>query len=77
MRHGYVPVAFVHDSVLMEFDEDAWERQSKKAAERMLAGMRRVIPDIAVGVEVVGPQAFWGQEADGVEHWKTKVEIDV
>lgn len=61
----WTPVAFVHDSVLIEVDDDPGLIGAAKEMiqQEMTYGLRAVCPDILVGVDVTPPLTRWGSPA--------------
>jgi DNA polymerase I-like protein with 3'-5' exonuclease and polymerase domains len=58
------PVAFVHDSFLIECAPIATDTATQVLSSCMIAGLSAVCPDITIGVDIVGPMATWGPMTD-------------
>lgn len=66
VRAGYDVVAFVHDEVVVEIDcrsDDNYARDGTGVAQIMLDAMRKVCPDVSVGVELVVSER-WSKSDD-------------
>lgn len=61
--------AVVHDELLVELPADGYERAEAAVTDVMLAEMKRVIPDVRVGVSISGPLRNWGEKAEERVQW--------
>jgi hypothetical protein len=60
----WAPVCTVHDSILIEAREDAYDASAALLKDCMLRAFRETCPDIAGGVDVSGPLLAWGKNTD-------------
>ena len=67
-RGGYRIVNFIHDEVLVEVPENEDLRQHAESIRgHMIAGMREVVPDVAVDVKYAASRR-WYKQAEMVSH---------
>jgi DNA polymerase I-like protein with 3'-5' exonuclease and polymerase domains len=50
-KEGFTITGFVHDEIICEVPEENVEELKNKMEEIMIKGMKKVVPDVAVGVE--------------------------
>jgi len=60
----FEPVAFIHDSILIQCKPSDFDDAKILLIEAMITGMREVCPDIKVTVQIEGPLDRWGKNTN-------------
>lgn len=68
------PVAFIHDSILIEAEERFWSQADTVLDQAMVAGLKACCPHIKVETESTGPLTRWGKDTNP---WGEEVKCTV